>query len=237
LKRAQPLPGAPELLQIVTAWSSRNERLQSVSEMRATPAQNPHQTIESPDCEGGPASNPATIPKGRSMPNRTFLHRARHVALASALLVAVAGVASADPGPRGAMHGHGGPHGAPFEQAIAHVKDRLALNAEQQGMFDATVAQTRANREAGRNEMIRVRDAMRAELAKPEPDLAAVAAIADDARAKGLTERLKVRNAWLNLYGTFTTAQKQVVRDYLRERMARQDAWRDKMRESFGARG
>jgi hypothetical protein len=85
--------------------------------------------------------------------------------------------------------------------------------------------------------MLAVRDAMRAELAKPEPDLAGVAAIADAARDKPQAERLKVRGAWLNLYGTFTVAQKQVVRDHLVQRMERHDAWREKARARFGDRG
>ena len=171
------------------------------------------------------------------MSNHTLLRRTREAALASALFVALAGVASADPGPRGGMHGPGGPHGASIEAAIAHVKDQLALNADQQQMFDSAVAQNRAAREAGRTEMIRVRDAMKAELAKPEPDLAAVAAIADAARAKGQAERLKVRGTWLNLYGTFTVAQKQVVRDHLLQRMARHEAWREKAKARFGDKG
>ena len=171
------------------------------------------------------------------MSNYPLHRRTRQAALASALFVALAGVASADPGPRGGMHGPGGPHGAPIEAAIAHVKDKLALNPSQQQMFDGAVAQARAAREAGRTEMTRVRDAMKAELAKPEPDLAAVAAIADTARAKGQAERLKVRDTWLNLYGTFTVAQKQVVRDQLLQRLARHEAWPEKARARFGDKG
>lgn len=171
------------------------------------------------------------------MTNHTFLRRTRQAALASALFVALAGVASADPGPRGGMHGPGGPQGASIEAAIAHVKDQLALNADQRQMFDSAVAQNRAAREAGRTEMIRARDAMKAELAKPEPDLAAVAAIADAARAKGQAERLKARGNWLNLYGTFTVAQKQVVRDHLVQRLARQEARHERMKARFGDKG
>ena len=171
------------------------------------------------------------------MSNHTLLRRTRQAALASALFVALAGVASADPGPRGGMHGPGGPHGASIEAAIAHVKDKLALNADQQQLFDSAVAQNRAARVAGRPEMTRVRDAMKAELAKPEPDLAAVAAIADAARGTGQAERLKVRDTWLNLYGTFTVAQKQVVRDHLLQRLARHEAWREKARARFGDKG
>ena len=171
------------------------------------------------------------------MSNHTLLRRTRQAALASALFVTLAGVASADPGPRGGMHGPGGPQGASIEAAIAHVKDQLALNADQQKMFDSAVAQNRAAREAGRTEMIRVREAMKAELAKPEPDLVAVAKLADDARANGEAARLKVRDAWLNLYGTFTAAQKQVVRDQLQQRMARSEAMRERMKERFGDKG
>ena len=171
------------------------------------------------------------------MSNRTLFRRTRQAALASALFVAVAGIAAADPGPGPGFHGRGGPQGEPVAQAIAHVKDKLALNAEQQKMFDAAVAQARAARDAARTEMLRVRDAMKAELAKPEPDLAAVAAIGDEVRAKVQAERLKVRASWLNLYGTFTTAQKQVVRDFLAARMARHEAWREKMRERLGSKG
>jgi len=171
------------------------------------------------------------------MSNRTMHHRTRQAALASALFFTLAGAASADLGPRAGFHGHGGPNGEPVAQAIAHLKDKLALNAEQQTMFDAAVAGARAAREAGRNEMQRVRDAMTAELAKAEPDLAAVAAVADDVRARLQAERLKVRGAWLNLYGTFTATQKQVVRDHLLARMARQDAWRERMKQRFGDKG
>ena len=171
------------------------------------------------------------------MSNRTILRRTRQAALASALFVALAGVASADPGPGGGFHGRGGPQGEPVAQAIAHVKDKLALNAEQLKMFDAAVAQAQAARAAARTEMQRVRDAMRAELAKPEPDLAGVAAIGDEVRGKVQAERLKVRASWLNLYGTFTAAQKLVVRDFLLARAARHEAFRDKMRERFGDKG
>lgn len=171
------------------------------------------------------------------MPNRTLPRLSRRTALASALFVTLAGPALADPGPHGFMHGGPGPRGASFEQAIAQVRDRLALNVEQQAMFDSAVAQTRAAREAGRTERLRVRDALKAELAKPEPDLAAVAVIADDVRAKSQAERVKVRGTWLNLYGTFTTAQKQIVRDHLVQRMARHEAWRERMAERFGDKG
>ena len=60
--------------------------------------------------------------------------------------------------------------------------------------------------------MQKVHDALTAELAKPEPDLAAVAAIADGVQASNQTLRQSVRDQWLQLYATFTPEQKAVVR-------------------------
>jgi len=172
--------------------------------------------------------------------DRSTLRRTRQAALASALFLALVAPASADPWHHGGMHGPGGAFagaGAPIEQAIAQVRDKLSLDTSQQAMFDNALAQTKAAREAGRSEMIRVHDAMKAELAKPEPDLAALAAIADDARAKGQAQRAQVRGEWLKLYATFSAAQKQVVRDYLLARIARGEAHRERMKERWGAKG
>jgi Spy/CpxP family protein refolding chaperone len=114
---------------------------------------------------------------------------------------------------------------------IANAKASLNLNTSQQTMFDAAVAQSKAAHEQGRAVMQKVRDAMAAELAKTEPDLAALAAAADDARAQGYALRKQARDQWLQLYATFSPDQKAVVRDLLQKRMARMDSFRQKMRE------
>jgi len=126
-----------------------------------------------------------------------------------------------------------------FGPLIAHAKANLNLNTSQQTMFDAAVAQSKAAHEQGRALMQKVKDAMTAELAKAEPDLAAIAAAADDARAQGQALRKQVRTQWLNLYATFSPDQKAVVRDLLQKRMARMDSFRQKMRDHFqgGAAG
>ncbi len=104
---------------------------------------------------------------------------------------------------------------------IAQVKDKLALNSSQQVMWDNAIASTKSARQAGRAERERVHAAMKAEIAKAEPDLAAVAALADQAQAAGQSLRHQVRDEWLKLYATFTPTQKQVVRDELAKRMER----------------
>jgi Spy/CpxP family protein refolding chaperone len=160
------------------------------------------------------------------------------VAAIAAMLVASTGAFAQGHGPRG--HGHHAHHGGPggqIEQVIARLQSELALNSGQQVMFDNAVAAAKAAREAGRGEFQRVREAMRAELAKAEPDFAAVAAIADQAQANGQAARRQVRDEFLKLYATFTPAQKQVVKDAFNERMARFEKFREKMKERRGAQG
>jgi Spy/CpxP family protein refolding chaperone len=173
-----------------------------------------------------------------------FCRRSRHAALASALFLAFGASAYAHGpgfGPHGGGHGFGahggGPHGAHLEQIIAQVKDKLALDTSQQVLFDHALAATRSARETGRAEFQRVHDAMKAELAKPEPNLAAVAAIADEAQLKGQNLRRQVRDEWLKLYATFSPTQKQVVRDLLVQRMERFEHFGARMRERFGGQG
>ena len=69
---------------------------------------------------------------------------------------------------------------------------------------------------------------MRAELAKTEPNLAAAAAVADDAWPQGWALRHQVRDEWLKLYAAFSAEQKAVVGDLLQKRMDRMEAFRQK---------
>ena len=75
-----------------------------------------------------------------------------------------------------------------------------------------------------------MKTALTAELAKPEPDLAAVAAVSDDVQASNAALHKQVRASWLALYATFTPDQKAVVKQALSQRMARMDSFRDKMK-------
>ena len=132
-------------------------------------------------------------------------------------------------------HGHGmhGHHGG-IERAIAQVKDKLALDTSQQVLWDNALAATKSAREAGRAERQKVHAAVKAELAKAEPDLVALSAVADAAQANGQALRRQVRGEWLKLYATFTPAQKLVVRDQLAKRVERFERFRERMAERFG---
>ena len=166
----------------------------------------------------------------------TFHRRFRTAAAVAAVAVATtfgAGMALAQPhGP----YGHPGGDGVEIGQLIAHAKDKLNLNTSQQGMFDKAVADSKAARDAGRALHDKVKATLTTELARTEPDLAAVAATADAAADQARAQRIAIRNEWLALYATFTPDQKAVVKDGIQKHMARAESFREKMREHFQQR-
>jgi len=145
------------------------------------------------------------------------------------------------PGPGGPMGrgagggpGPGGPGGFGIEQTLEMLKGQLALNTMQQTQWDAAAAQGKSARDAGRTLMQKVKDTSRTELAKAEPNLAAIAAVADDAEQKGRDLRHQVRDQWLKLYAILTPEQKLIVRDALQQRMNRMESFRERMGQRFG---
>ncbi len=129
------------------------------------------------------------------------------------------------PGQPAHMHGFG------IEAALYRLKGQLNLDTSQQLMWDNAAAEGKAAREAGRANMQNLRAAMAAELQKPEPDLAAMATLADSTQAGNQASRKQVRESWLKLYATFSPAQKAMVRDALKAKMARGDEFRKRMQE------
>lgn len=153
--------------------------------------------------------------------------------IAVSILAAGAHTASAQPGgmpPHGPGSGGGG---AAIEQVIASLRAQLNLNTSQQSMWDSVMANGKAARAATRTSMEQVHAALKAELAKAEPDLAAVSALSDQAQANGQAARKQVRDQWLSLYATFTPAQKVVVRDAIKARVERMEAFRSRMKDRF----
>lgn len=151
---------------------------------------------------------------------------------AAAVLALGSHAALAQPG----GFGHGPGRGVEIEHVLASVKAQLNLNTSQQLMWDNAVAQTKQARAGFRSSMEQVHAALTAELAKAEPDFAAVAAVGDSVQANNQALRKQVRDEWLRLYATFSPAQKAVVRDAVKARVARMEAFREKMRERFQSR-
>lgn len=147
----------------------------------------------------------------------------RLAAVAAAGIIGVSGAAFA----QSFHHGHRG--GGDIVMSIVALKSQLNLDTSQQTTWDNAVAGGKAARQTARTNMQKVHDTLAAELAKPEPDLAAVAAAADAARNANAALHGQVRDAWLNVYSTFTPDQKAVVKNSLLQRMARMEKFREKM--------
>jgi stress-induced morphogen len=139
--------------------------------------------------------------------------------------------------PAAGPHGQG-PGAEMIGRLIAHAKAELNLNTMQQSMFDAAVASSKGAHQSARASQQKVKDALKEELAKPEPNLnlRAVAAVADSARNDAQTLRTQVREKWLQLYDTFSTDQKAVVKTLLQNRMAHAESFRQKMMERIHER-
>lgn len=157
----------------------------------------------------------------------TFCRIAGAAAIAAAMAL---GTGTALAQPAGGPHGAGGAD-AMIGHLIAHARSELNLNTMQQGMFDQAVADSKLARETMRGHRQTVKDAMQAELANAEPNLAAVAAVADTAAEQGRALRTKVRAEWLALYATFAPEQKAIMREMLQKRIAHGESFGQKMRE------
>jgi protein CpxP len=114
---------------------------------------------------------------------------------------------------------------------LQRIQEKLNLNTSQQQQWDAAVAQSKTVHEAMRANFQQLKAATQAELAKTDPDLAALASLSDQVQQQNIAQRKQARAAWLALYGTFSAEQKATVRDAINARMARMDAFRQRMQD------
>jgi Spy/CpxP family protein refolding chaperone len=115
--------------------------------------------------------------------------------------------------------------GSPLAMLSA-VRSQLNLNTSQQQQWDNAAALSKNAHSAMRTSMEQRHAAMQAELAKSEPDFAALAAANDQARAQLEPLHQQARDAWLALYATFTPEQKGIARDAIKSKMAQMQARR-----------
>ncbi len=73
-------------------------------------------------------------------------------------------------------------HGGSPLQMLKQIKSQLQLNTSQEQQWDAVLAQEKAAHATARASFAQVQTALQTELAKPEPDLAAVATLSDGVR-------------------------------------------------------
>ena len=112
---------------------------------------------------------------------------------------------------------------------LQRIQAKLNLNTSQQQQWDAAVAQSKVAHQAIRANFQQLKTATQAELAKTDPDLAALATLSDQLQQQNIAQRQQTRAAWLALYGTFSADQKTTVKDAINARMARMDALRQRM--------
>lgn len=155
--------------------------------------------------------------------NRTLLAAIVAVGLLGVAFFALAQTRAGAP-----MHTFGDPLAA-----IAAVQAQLGLNTAQQAQWDGAVAQSKTAHQTARANFSQLKAATQAELAKPEPDLAALAALADDVQQQNMAARKAAREAWLALYATFTTEQKATVRDAIQAKLDGTAAFRAHLREQL----
>ncbi|MEO5702200.1 MAG: Spy/CpxP family protein refolding chaperone [Casimicrobiaceae bacterium] len=173
--------------------------------------------------------NRPDIPRATPRIRRTL---ATLAAIAALGLTAHAG---AQPGPRGGHDGGGG------EDLVARTllatKASLNLNTSQQQAWDAAVAQSRAAFDSIRANRQQLKTALQAELAKPAPDLVAIAAMEDQVLQQNIPQRVAARNHWLNVYAMLSPEQKAIVRDAISARLARMEGFRERMKGRHHAPG
>lgn len=111
-------------------------------------------------------------------------------------------------------------------ETLGALRAQLNLNTSQQQQWDNAAALSATAHSAFRASLQERSAALQAELAKPDPDLAALAATTDAARQQLFTLHKQARDAWLALYATFTPDQKAIARDAIQARIAKMQARR-----------
>ncbi|HWZ70495.1 MAG TPA: periplasmic heavy metal sensor [Casimicrobiaceae bacterium] len=109
---------------------------------------------------------------------------------------------------------------------LQRIQAQLNLNTSQQQQWDAAVAQSKATHQAMRANFQQLKTATQAELAKADPDLAALATLSDQVQQQNIAQRKQARAAWLALYATFSADQKTTVKDAINAKIARMEAFR-----------
>lgn len=113
------------------------------------------------------------------------------------------------------------------------IHDKLNLDAAQEKAWQGLAQKTRSMREMGRNEHGEMMARLKQELDKEAPDFAALAAKSDQSIDQRTAERRHVRDEWLKLYETLSPAQKTIVRDEMKSRLAKADKRRERMMQKW----
>lgn len=137
---------------------------------------------------------------------------------------ATASVYAMEEGAHGARHGHSG-HGYSAMGIISpDIHDKLQLNPAQEQTWQEIEARAKVLRTQTRDERLKFKEAFRAELAKPELDLAKLSTLKESMQVSGQQARKDIEAQQLNFYASLSAQQKSVVKAALLERMEHKDS-------------
>src|ERR1700682_3909817 len=112
---------------------------------------------------------------------------------------------------------------------LQRIQAKLNLNTSQQQQWDAAVVQSKAAHQPIRANFQQLKTATQAELAKADPDLAALATLSYQLQQQTIAQRQQARAGWLALCATFSADQKTTVKNAISARIARIEAYRERM--------
>jgi Spy/CpxP family protein refolding chaperone len=148
----------------------------------------------------------------------------------AALAIGLAGPAAAIAAPSGfapPAFAQGSAGTAVIDRILAtleSMKGELNLTPAQKLQFEYCVAQTRTLRTTAQGAAAVIKQTLDAELAKPQPDLALVAAVIDQQQAIMIAARHAARADWLQLYAMLSPDQQSVVGARLQKAWLRLEA-------------
>src|SRR6202158_767528 len=91
---------------------------------------------------------------------------------------------------------------------LQRIQTKLNLNTSQQQQWDAAVAQSKTVHDAISANFQQLKAATQAELAKADPDLAALASLSDQVQQQNIAQRKQARTAWLAPFGSIFREQR-----------------------------
>lgn len=122
-------------------------------------------------------------------------------------------------GAHGTRHGHAGYGYSSMGIISPDIHSKLQLNPAQQKTWQAIEARTKDLRAQTRTERSKFKEAFRAELNKPELDLARLSALKESMHTSNQQARKEIEAQQLNFYTSLSAEQKAVVKAALLERM------------------
>ncbi len=149
----------------------------------------------------------------------------------AALLSASIAIAAPDrPEPHAAKSGEH--HGQHHAERWAKLKADLKLNPAQDLAWQQIADKSAALHKERRADRKQFSEALKQELAKPEPDFVRVAQLRQQMEEKGLQARNEIRDMQLGFYTSLNPEQKSIIKDALKGHIARMEKWREHKRHA-----